>query len=290
MTRRMRRVALLGHTRRAGIARAASRARAWLARQGCQVRLHEGLGRSLGRGGETLTDLAHWCDLLVTLGGDGTALVGARALTGRKGALLPVNFGGLGFLTVAEEADLMRALRETIGGRWPIERRRVVGALVRRAGRLLHRGHALNDVVIKGGYRAIHLRLTAMDRDLGHVVADGLIAATASGSTAYSLSAGGPVVAPEVEALIVTPAAAHSIAIRSLLLPPGATVRARLLHAADRTLVLYDGQVSVDLVRGDEIEMRLERRRVRIVCNPGQPFTTALQKKLGWQGSARRSA
>jgi NAD+ kinase len=290
MTRRKRRVALLGHTRRAGVPRGAAKARQYLARLGCEVRVHEGLAEALGRKKEhSLADLARWCQFMVTLGGDGTALLGARALTGRAGALLPVNFGGLGFLTIAEERDLLPALRETLAGRWPVDRRRVVGAVVRRSGRALHRGHALNDVVIKGGYGAIHLRLHAMGTDLGHLVADGLIAASASGSTAYSLSAGGPVVAPDVEAMIVTPACAHSIASRSLVLPPGAVVGARLIHTIDRTLVLFDGQESVSLRRGDEVELRLERRRLRIVRNPDLPFTEALQKKLGWQGSLRRS-
>lgn len=290
MTRRMRRVGLMGHTRRSGIARAAARARAWLSRRGCEVRAAEGLAEALGMEGQPLVDLARWCDLLVTFGGDGTALIGARALAGRAGALLPINLGGLGFLTVAEEDELLQALRATLEGRWTADRRRVVGGIVRRSGRIVHHGHALNDVVIKGGYRAIHLRLTAMGSDLGYVVADGLIAASASGSTAYSLSAGGPMVSPDVEALIVTPAAAHSIASRSLVLPAGATVTARLIHAADRTLVLYDGQESVSLRHGDEVELKLERRRLRIVTNPERPFAASLQKKLGWQGSTRRSA
>jgi NAD+ kinase len=289
MTRRKRRVALLGHTRRAGVARAAAKARRAMIAAGCEVRLHEGLGEMLRLPGHPLGGLARWCEVLVTLGGDGTALIGARALAGRSGVLLPVNFGGLGFLTVAEEKDITVALLETLAGRWPVERRRVVGAVLRRGGRLLHRGHALNDAVIKGSYGAIHMHLHAMEADLGHLVADGLIAASASGSTAYSLSAGGPVVAPEVEALIVTPVCAHSIASRSLVLPPGARVIVRLIHSTDRTLVLFDGQENVSLARGDEVELRLERRRLRIARNPAMPVAEALQRKLGWQGSTRRS-
>jgi NAD+ kinase len=289
MTRGKRRVALLGHTRRAGVPSAAAKARQYLLRRGCDVRVHEGLSVALGQEGHALGDLARWCEYMVTLGGDGTALSGARALTGRSGVLIPVNYGGLGFLTVAEEKDLVPALRESLSGSWPVERRRVVGAIVRRSGRALHRSHALNDVVIKGGYGAIHLRLKAMGTDLGHLVADGLIAASASGSTAYSLSAGGPLVAPDVEALIVTPACAHSIASRSLVLPPAATVTARLIHSIDRTLVLFDGQESVSLRRGDEVELKLERRRLQVVRNPDMPFTVSLQKKLGWQGSTKRS-
>jgi len=289
MTARKRRVALLGHTRRSGVPRAAARARQYLIRIGCEVRLHESLAGALGQPGHSLLDLARWCQYMVTLGGDGTALTGARALAGRNGVLLPINLGGLGFLTIAEERDLVPALRETLGGQWPVDRRRVVGAVVRRSGRAMHRGHALNDVVIKGGYAAIHLRLRTMGADLGHLVADGLIAASASGSTAYSLSAGGPLVSPEVEALVVTPACAHSLGSRSLVLPPGATLTARLIASVDRTLVLFDGQESVSLRRADEVELRLERRRLRIARNPAMPFAEALQKKLGWQGSTRRS-
>jgi NAD+ kinase len=289
MTRGKRRVALLGHTRRAGVPRAAARARQYLLRHGCDVRCDEVLAGALDSPGYPLVDLAKWCQFLVTLGGDGTALIGARALTGRPGVLVPVNLGGLGFLTVAEEKDLTTALAAALEGVWPVERRRVVGARVRRSGRVLHQGHALNDVVIKGGYAAIHLRLRAMGADLGHLVADGLIAASASGSTAYSLSAGGPLVSPEVEALIVTPACAHSLGSRSLVLPQGATIEARLIGSLDRTLVLFDGQESVSLQRGDEVEIRLERRRLRILRNPRVPFAEALQKKLGWQGSSKRS-
>jgi len=289
MTRRKRRVALLGHTRRAGVPRAAAKARQYLVRAGCEVRVHEGLAGAMGQPGHALTDLARWCQMLVTLGGDGTVLTGARALAGRSAVLLPVNFGGLGFLTVAEEKELLLALREALAGRWPVERRRVVGAVVRRSGRTLHRGHALNEVAIKGGYGAIHLRLHAMGADLGHLVADGLIAASASGSTAYALSAGGPLLTPDVEAMIVTPVCPHTVASRSLVLAPAARVTARLIHSLDRTLVLYDGQESVSLRRNDEVELRLERRQVRIVRNPERPFIEALQKKLGWQGSKRRS-
>ncbi len=289
MTRGKRRVAIVGHTRRAGVARAAANARRYLARRGCEVRVHAGLASTMRRAGHDIDELARWCQVMVTLGGDGTALMGARALIGRKGVLLPVNYGGLGFLTVADEKDLMLALRETVAGRWPIQPRRVVGAIVRRAGRRIHRGRALNEVAVKGSYAAIHLDLEAMGAPLGHLVGDGLIAASASGSTAYSLSAGGPVAAPDVEALIVTPVCAHSIASRSLVLPPGATVTARFIHAIDRTVVLFDGQESVTLEKGDEIELRLERPRVRVIVNPGLPFAKALQMKLGWQGSARRS-
>jgi NAD+ kinase len=228
---------------------------------------------------------------MVSLGGDGTALRAARAMAGRTGALLGVNLGGLGFLTVAEEHELDHALSETLAGRWPVARRRLVGAVVRRRGRVVARGRAMNDVVIKsaGGYSALHLRMSMLGSDLGHLVADGVICASASGSTAYSLSAGGPVLAPGVEAFVVTPACAHTLGSRPLVLPPEETVELRVLGGFDRVIVLFDGQESAPLESGDHITVGLARAAVRVVQNPERPFARKLQAKLGWQGSERRS-
>ena len=286
-----RRVGILGHVCRLEVRRVAARLAAGLQRQGRDVRLDELLAAEMGRAGVPLGELARWCQLLITLGGDGTVLAGARALAGRSGAMLSVNLGGLGFLAAAESRELVPALRATLAERWPLVRRRLVGAAVHRRGRPLHRGLAMNDAVIKGagGYAAIHLRLAAFGQDIGHLVADGLIAASASGSTAYSLSAGGPLLAPDLEALVVTPACPHSLGSRSLVLAGDAEIRVRVIGSFDRTALLLDGQDSIALEPRDEVRIRLERTTVRMVQNPARPFVHALQSKLGWQGSTRRS-
>ncbi len=291
MSARVRRVGILGHTRRAGVQRAAARLAASLARRGCAVRVADDLAAEMGREGHPLATVARWCQLLIALGGDGTALRGARALAGRRGVLLPINYGGLGFLTVAEEREAGAALRAVLAGRWPIARRRLVGVTVRRRGRVLRRGRAMNDAVVKtaGGYAALHLRMAALGHDLGHLVADGVVCASASGSTAYSLSAGGPVLAPDVEAFVVTPACAHTLGSRPLVLSPRAAVTLRVLGSSDRAILLLDGQESVDLAPGDEVDLGLSRASVRRVEHPERPFTRTLQSKLGWQGSKRRS-
>lgn len=291
MNGRLRRVGILGHTGRPVVRRTALALARRLAGQGRTVRLDARLGAQAGRDGVALPALARWCQVLVTLGGDGTAITGARALAGTRGVLLPVNFGGLGFLTVAESRELDLAVKRTLAREWPIARRRILSALVRRRGRTLKRGVAMNDVVVKGagGYAAIHLRMGAMGHDLGHLVADGLIAATAAGSTAYSLSAGGPVLGPDVEAMVVTPVCAHSLGSRSLVLAPGTELLLKVIGSFDRVVLLFDGQESVDLAAGDEISVRLDRVAVHIVQNPDRPFARSLQTKLGWQGSAKRS-
>ena len=286
-----RRVAILGHVRRPGVRRAAARLRQRLARRGCIVGIEQALADEMGVPGEDLTALARGCHLLIALGGDGTALTGARALAGRRGTLLPINHGGLGFLTVAESRDLDAAVDAALAGAWPTVRRRLLKASVTRRGRTLRRGVAMNDAVIKGagGYAALHLRMGALGHDLGHLVADGLIAATAAGSTAYSLSAGGPVLDPDVEALVVTPVCAHSLGSRPLVLAPGAELTVRLLGSFDQALLLLDGQEQFALERNDRVTIRLGRATARIFTNPARPFTRKLQAKLGWQGSARRS-
>jgi len=116
-----------------------------------------------------------------------------------------------------------------------------------------------------------------------------LIAASAGGSTAYSLSAGGPLLAPDVDAMVVTPVCAHSLGSRSLVLSPGTELDVRVLGSFDRMVLLFDGQESVDLAAGDEIKLRLDRDSVRVFQNPDRPFVRSLQRKLGWQGSKKRS-
>ncbi len=287
-----RRIAIVGHTGRVQVRRETARLHAKLKRRGCDVRLDRDLALAMGLPGEPIEKLAGWCQLMISLGGDGTVLIAGRALAGHKGALLPVNMGGLGFLAAAEARELDFALEAAFAGRWKVATRTGVETRVRRArgGRGRVEGFALNDAVVRSAvsYAAIHLRVKALGHDPGHLVADGLIAASASGSTAYSLSAGGPMVAPNLDALVVTPACAHALGSRSLVLAPGSVVSARVLSPAPALLVL-DGQDAVELVKGDEVEMQLAREVVRVYENPDRPFLRTLQAKLGWQGSERRS-
>jgi NAD+ kinase len=291
MSRAGRRVGILGHTERPLVRKVARHLATQLAREGHPVAIDTELARELKRPGVPLERLAASCDLLISLGGDGTALKGARALVGKKAALLPVNLGGLGFLTVAEEPEIETAVRRALDGQWTIVNRRPVEATVTRGGRRVHRGLGMNDAVLKtsGGYAALHLRLHALGSDLGHLVADGLIAATASGSTAYSLSAGGPVVSRRLESLVVTPVCAHTLGSRSLVLAADDTLKLRVIGTTDRAMLLIDGQQAVALEAGDQVTITLASKTVRMFENPDQPLARALQAKLGWQGSERRS-
>jgi NAD+ kinase len=286
-----RRVAILGHASRPGVRRAAVRLQDLLKRRGLQCRLDARLATEAKREGLPLAALARWCDVMVTLGGDGTVLAGARAVAGRRAVLLPINLGGLGFLTVAEGADIARTMTLALGGKWPVATRRVLSVLARRRGRTVHRGIALNDAVVKsaGGSSAVHLKLRTLGDDLGRLVADGLIAATSAGSTAYSLSAGGPLLAPGVEAMVLTPVCPHALATRPLVLGPEDELEIQVVGSFERIVLLLDGQEGTDLFPHDEVRVKLDRRVVRVFQNPELPFVRSLRTKLGWQGSGKRS-
>lgn len=292
MSVRGRRIAILGHLGRVQVRREAVKLRNALAKKGAHVRLERELAGRVGETGESLAVLARWCQVMISLGGDGTVLIAGRALAGQKGVLLAVNMGGLGFLAAAEGRELNAAVDAALAGRWPVATRTGVETRIKRArgGKVQRAGFALNDAVLRSAksYSAMHMRVAALGHDLGHLVADGLIAASSSGSTAYSLSAGGPLVAPDLDSLVVTPACAHALGSRSLVLAPGSTVTVRVLSPGPALLVM-DGQETYDLAKDDEVELRLARDRVHIFENPERPFLHTLQAKLGWQGTERRS-
>lgn len=291
MSRTLRRIGIHGHTGRAEVRLAAERLAKKLARRGLEVRLDEPIAREVGAGGHPLARIADWCQMLIALGGDGTALRAARAMAGRRGLVVPVNLGGLGFLTVAEESELDVAVDAALRGRWPMVQRRLIGAVAKSRTGGARRAFALNEAVIRsvGGANAVHLRLSVLGSDLGHLVADGVIIASAAGSTAYSLSAGGPLLAPDLEALVVTPVCPHTLGSRPLVLSPRDAVSLRVLGGTDRIVLIVDGQEQIPLETGDEITLTLSRRTVRMLTNPDRTFAQSLQTKLGWQVSHRRS-
>ena len=290
MSRPIRRVAIVGHTERPGVPRAAARLRSRLERSGLQVRIETALAEGLGAAPVPLAGLARWCHVMISLGGDGTVLTAGRAMAGKRGALLPINLGGLGFLAAAEASELDDAVNAVLAGRWKISARTGVSTRIHRRAGSTSRYFALNDAVVRSetSYAALHMRLIALGHDLGRLVADGLIAASSSGSTAYSLSAGGPVISPELDALVVTPACPHALGSRSLVLGPGSTVTVRVLGPG-AALLVCDGQDPRPLAPGDTVDLALSRSKVRFYENPERPFLRALHAKLGWQGSTRRS-
>jgi len=198
-------------------------------------------------------------DVLLTLGGDGTLLRGARLLDPHQVPILGVNLGRLGFLTCCPADQLTSALMRFARRDYLVESRMAIRARVLDAfGRERHNWVALNDVVLhKGGFaRVVELRVCADGETMATYGADGVVISTPTGSTAYSLSAGGPVVFPTLEALVVTPVSAHALAIRPLILPPGTEVTVQAEGFPEELLVTIDGQVGSTFASGETLSIR----------------------------------
>lgn len=230
-------------------------------------------------------------DALLTLGGDGTLLRGARLLDGRPVPILGVNLGRLGFLTSCGQGEAELALRRLAAGDYLAERRMQLEArALDSAGALRRRWFALNDVVLhKGGFaRVVHLSVSANGDAIGSYAADGIVVSTPTGSTAYSLSAGGPVVVPTLESIVLTAISPHTLAIRPLVLAADAELRVRTDDGPDELLVTVDGQVGTTFAVGETLVVRRADRHALIVRFPGSTFFSVLTRKLGWGGLADR--
>jgi NAD+ kinase len=230
-------------------------------------------------------------DALITLGGDGTLLRGARLLSGHPAPILGVNLGKLGFLTSCSGAEAEPAVRAFAAGRYAAEgRMALVASALDPEGNERRSWFALNDVVLhKGGFaRVLRLRVAADGDTIASYAADGLVVSTPTGSTAYSLSAGGPVVAPTVESIILTPVSPHTLAIRPLVLPPTAEIAVQAIDGPEELLVTVDGQVGTTFASGETLTVRRAAHPVAIVRFPGTTFFARLRHKLGWGGLQER--
>ncbi|MEO8031290.1 MAG: NAD(+)/NADH kinase [Gemmatimonadota bacterium] len=223
---------------------------------------------------------------LLTFGGDGTLLRGARLLHGQEVPLLGVNLGRVGFLTTATRNTVPEALDALSRGRYVLERRMALTATVLGEGGSQRSSHqALNDVAVHkaGVARVIRVRVQVDGEDLGPLSADGIIVSTPTGSTAYSLSAGGPIVAPGVEAMTITPVCPHTLAVRPVVVPGEATICIDPIHPwADDLFVSYDGQVGATLAAGDRIYVQRSPTAVLLVRLGTEGYFSRLRHKLKW--------
>lgn len=232
-------------------------------------------------------------DVLLTLGGDGTLLRGARMAGPREIPLLGCNLGRLGFLTAAPVEELEGALRRLAEGDHEIEERSALDVRVDSPGGSEGGGaageektsfYALNDAVVhKSGFaRLITLRVWVDDEEVGQYSADGIVIATATGSTAYSLSAGGPVLVPDLDALVATPISPHTLAVRPLVVPADARIEVEVRPRREETILTVDGQAGVDLESGDRVRVVRSPHPIQLIQLPGQTFFSVLRRKLGW--------
>lgn len=263
----------------------------WLETRGIQGILETETAEMAGLGdAPTLSRdaLVSQVDLLLVLGGDGT-LLGMAARVGAAGRTIPilgVNFGRLGFLTEVTLDELHESLDAVIAGTAKVHERRLLQAATLHDGALRDTRLVLNDVVVTRGEmsRVIDLEVTVNGQFVTRVKADGIIVASPTGSTAYNLAASGPIVHPDVDAILITPIAPHTLANRPVVIPGSAVVEVRAIdmgRAAD-IFATFDGQTGHKLGTTDVVRITRAETPVRIVSSPSRSYFDTLREKLGW--------
>jgi NAD+ kinase len=271
------------------IPRAAAAARklgTWLSGRGRKVVLDERTAAALGVRGCRLQDLPGLVDMIIVLGGDGTLLSAARAVAEarRNVPIFGVNLGSLGFMAEVSLDELYASLGQALAGKLETVERMMLTAAVIRNGRRISGYTVLNDAVVSKGTiaRMVSLEVEVDGDFLTAIRADGLILATPTGSTAYSLSAGGPIVHPAVHCFVLTPICPHTLTNRPIAIPDDSVVRVKLLSESEGVSLSLDGQVMAPLLRNDVVEVRKARRRIKIIKHPTKDYYEILRTKLKW--------
>jgi len=282
-------VGLLGNVAKPACARVVAQAARLIRGAGRQVATDAATHRLVRTDGAVYPDaatLARQVDLLLVCGGDGTMLRVAREIAGRPTPMLGINIGGLGFLTAVSSRQLAGALERVWKGQFCFEQRTLLQATARHAGRRYH-CLALNDVVISHGSesRLIDLEVRIDGDPVTCYRGDGLVISSPTGSTAYSLAAGGAIVLPTAAVIALTPICPHTLSNRSLILNHNARIQVQVLTQRPTAVLSADGEGITELVAGDQVVVRRSRATVRLMHLEGSSFFEALRSKLHWRGT-----
>jgi NAD+ kinase len=280
-------VGIISRPRREDIARVVPPLVNWLQAHGaevtCDSETNDCLG-SLAVRTRKREELPGCTDLLIVLGGDGTLLSAGRLASERKVPILAVNLGGMGFLTSVSLDEIYSILEEIFSGKHRVSKRVMLESEIVRAGAVIRRQIALNDAVLNKAAlaRIMDLELRVDGEYVTTYKADGLILSTPTGSTAYSLAAGGPIVYPTVEAFVVTPICPHTLTNRPLVIPDSATIEVEFKAGDDAVFLTLDGQIGIELVRGDHIRVRKAAEKLLLVRPAKKTYYEILRNKLKW--------
>ncbi len=286
---KIRRIGLIGNLEKADCADSVRKAARLIQRAGRKVLCDADTARLSGLKITTcpdLTALASKVDLLLIFGGDGTMLRVARNIEGSDTPLLGINIGGLGFLTAVPSSELARALTCIWRGEFKYESRALIEASGYCHGRKI-KETALNDIVVSRGAvsRLISLDVSVDGELITRYRCDGLIISSPTGSTAYSLAAGGAVVLPTAEVFALTPICPHALSNRSIILPLSSILRVKAVNPMPETILSADGQVAGALDAGEEVTVRRSRQTIHLMQLAGGSFLEALRRKLQWRGT-----
>ena len=282
----VRAVGIISRPRRMDVAKVAPGLLTWLQERGinvfCDSETAECIPSSCKvKAREEIPAIA---DLLIVLGGDGTLLAAARLLGDRNVPILPVNLGGLGFLTSVTLDDLYPVLEQAIKGQARYSERVMLEARVLRQGKPVHCARALNDAVLNKAAlaRIIDLDVHVNGEFVNTFKADGLIVATPTGSTAYSLSAGGPIIYPIVSAFVITPICPHTLTNRPVVIPDTAKIEIAFAAGETPIYLTVDGQVGVELQANDVVSLNAAAEKLRLVRPQAKSYFSVLRDKLKW--------
>ena len=259
---------------------------AWLKQQGVEVIYDAETASALNPGdlGKTRQEVVQHAELLLVLGGDGTILAASREAAPRGIPVLPINLGGLGFLTSFTLEELYPALEEVLAGKAAVNERVLLHVQRSHNGENLAPQRVLNEAVMHKGTlaRMIDLELHIDGSFVCRYRSDGLIVATPTGSTAYSLSAGGPIVHPAVESILITPICPHTLSDRPVVVPDISCIELRFSDQSDSVFLTLDGQIGVPLQSGDRVRITRAKERLKLIHPPNKTYFEILRNKLKW--------
>ena len=286
MPTRFRHAALVGKYQAQGIRGVLEEIAHFLVRQGLEVSLEKQTAQNtgiLGYGGLTPAELGAECDLAFVVGGDGTMLGIARQLARHGTPLVGINQGRLGFMTDVPMSQFAQVLAPMIAGDYEEERRTMLEGGVWRDGRSIFEAFAMNDVVVSRGAAAsmVELKVDIGDEFVANLRSDGLIIASPTGSTAYALSAGGPIMHPSIAAWVLVPIAPHDLSNRPIVLPDTGEISVEIV-AGREVSVSFDMQSLASLIHGDRISVRRSPHQVRFLHPRGWSYYATLRRKLHW--------
>jgi len=274
-------IGIIGNSTKENAADCAVELARWLEARDIGVLFEQEIADVTGNPGVERYELAKRSDLLVVFGGDGTLIGAARYAAENEVPIVGINLGGFGFMTVVGLSEMYETMERIISGDYTVSERMMLDARI--AGEYYT---ALNDVVISRGSqsRMIYMETYVDKQYLTTYKADGLIIATPTGSTAYSLSTGGPIVFPEMNSIIITPICPHTLTNRPIMISQDATIDVLLLSVEKKASVTVDGQVLKILRTGETVSVRKSDRSVNLVNSPFHDYLDILRTKLGWGG------
>ncbi|MEQ1683262.1 MAG: NAD kinase [Burkholderiaceae bacterium] len=286
MVSRFRHAALVGKYQSQGMRGVLEEIAQFLIRQGLEVSMETQTALNTGttdHGAMTPDQLGRECDLAVVVGGDGTMLGIARQLARHGTPLVGINTGRLGFITDVPAGQFAESLAPMIAGDYEEERRTMLEGGVRRDGELIFEGYAMNDVVVSRGGAAsmVELKVDIGSEFVANIRADGLIVGSPTGSTAYALSAGGPILHPSIAAWVLVPIAPHDLSNRPIVLPDTGEISIGIVAGRDAS-VSFDMQSLASLLHGDRISVRRSAHQVRFLHPRGWSYYATLRRKLHW--------